>query len=316
MKNVDHYDWGVCIFSSREDCVTLKFTLMACVIACSGKRSIIDILINGNNELAKNILQELNAPEFLNNNLLTIRIWTIDEPDKANGFNQYFHKIWPNSNVVFFVDGYVQPWADAFINIENELMSSNKALAATGVPTSGRSADFLRREMISSGGIHGNLFALKKSTIIRIREINFNLPLGVYRTDPIIGAALAFNLEPKNNDWDIKSRVLVVSKASWNLPQKSKSIINEAVSFFKRKIRQERGELENIAIKEQFTVFKKSPGDLPVNAEVLISGWVNSNKKDSLFLFLKHPLALYAYKYTIQMFPGMNLEAKLVKCFN
>lgn len=312
MKNLDECDWAVCIFSSREDSATLISTLLTCCNACLGKRSIIDIVINGNADLVDDIKNELKAKEYVNNELLMIRLWAIEESDKANAFNQYFHKIWPNSNLVFFVDGYVQPWPDSFSSIEKELLSADKALAATGVPTSGRSAAALRREMLSDGGIHGNLFALTKSAILKIREINFNLPLGVYRTDPIIGAALAFNFDPKNNSWNIKDRILVVSKASWNLPKKNNSIIKEVMIFCKRRIRQEKGKLENFAIKEQFTVFKNSPSDLPRNVNILISDWIDNNYKANCFFFLKYALAIYVNKKYDHIYVEDNLIARCI----
>jgi hypothetical protein len=299
MNNVNQYEWAACIISSRENYRTIASTLKATYSACANKSAIIDIVINGNLELTNELKNKLGLQDTCDTESAKIRLWFIEESDKANALNQYLHRIWPGSGLTFFVDGYAQPWPDAFQEIDNKLVHNDFALAASAVPTDGNSAKYLRKLMISEGGIHGNLFAIKSETLLKMREIHFNLPKGIYRTDSTIAAAMGFNFDPRINSWNIKERVIVVPGASWSLPKEFKisplNIFNKIIAFIKRKARQAQGNLENLAVKEHFSILKKKPEDLPETVNMLINNWLKNNKKYSTFYLLSHPLAVYAY---------------------
>ena len=260
----DEADWAVCIISSREDCDTLLGTIEATIEACKNHKAIIDIIINGN-ILLRDEFYSIFKSENKNSDFLKIRIWYIELGDKANVFNQYFHLIWPISNLVYFVDGYARPNVDSFDRMAASLQNQQSKLLIAAVPTEGRSAKYLRESMLASGGIHGNLFALTKNAILKIRDKQFFLPLGMYRTDSTIAAAIAFKLDPKINKWDLRSVSNVVLEASWSLAIKRQTLFTKVSNKLKQLVRQGQGRLENLAVKECFSVNKKNVNELPEN---------------------------------------------------
>ena len=204
---------SVAIFAARERLEDLERTISATITAVH-EDTVIDILVNGNAALADAVTKwARQAPGAAGHAHSRLRVWSILLGDKANTWNQYLYEIWPKSQIAFFIDGYVRVEADSFVRLAAGLLASPEYLAGTGVPSVGRSAKVLRDEMLKIGGIHGNLFALKATTIEALKEINFKLPLGLYRTDPVLGAVLSFNLAPSKFPWNPKGRILVTPRS-------------------------------------------------------------------------------------------------------
>lgn len=222
----------------------------------------------------------------------SIRLWYINVGDKAHAWNQYLQIIWSRSDVAFFVDGYARVAPTAFVLLADSLMRSEGHLAGTGVPTVGRTARSQRESMLRYGGIHGNLFALKGTTMERLRGIGFRLPLGLYRTDSTIGAVLSFNLDPLSWHWNPKERIFVHPEVTWAIDQKSVLSLSDLSTFWNRRIRQGQGILENLAIRDFLAVQKRSPADLPNTAASLVAEWVNRNSWQALRAFLRHPVTV------------------------
>lgn len=228
--------WSVAIFSSRETIGTLLATIQAAAKSCADEPSIIDVIINGNRGLAETTQSVIKAALQLSLPSKRVRVWHIPVPDKAHAWNQYLHDIWPRSEIAFFVDGYAQVMPDAFTAIADGLRVAPDALAATGVPSHGRSAKILREQLLKSGGIHGNLYALRGTVMTELRSRGYRLPLGIYRTDPTLGAAINFCLDPARHQWDPK-RVLVQPNATWHIPPRSWRI-EEIRTQWRRMLRQ------------------------------------------------------------------------------
>jgi hypothetical protein len=73
------------------------------------------------------------------------------------------------------------------------------------------------QQMISSGGLHGNLNAFSPYAMRSMRERGFQLPIGIYPTDSVLGAALAYGMASDCYHWDLSGRILTVPTASWSL---------------------------------------------------------------------------------------------------
>lgn len=203
--------WTVAIFSSRESVSVLKSCIDATLKASCGAEITIDILINGNRKLADDISQcQINESDAV------LRVWFISLGDKAHAWNEYVRHIWQESDVAYFIDGYVLLNSDTLLLINQSLNVDCFALGASGVPSWGQSAQYLRKKMLAEGGIHGNCFAIRGSILQRMKENNFHLPIGIYRTDPLIGAVLSFNLDPVQNSWDPR-RIHVHPNATWRI---------------------------------------------------------------------------------------------------
>lgn len=285
--------WSIAIFAARETLPDLLLTLEAALSAVS-KPAVIDLLINGNETLAIAVSEHL-ASNSSGNGMSTVRVWSITLGDKAHAWNQYVHSIWPCGKVTFFMDGYVQPDRNALKLLDASLLASSQALGATGVPRIGRSAQYLRKVMIQQGGIHGNLFCLSQETIRRIRNVGFKLPLGIYRTDATLAAALMFNLDPAHNEWD-STRIQVQPDASWSTRKRDWWRFSDLKDQAKRIMRQTQGTLENRAVRQHMAISRRSPAELPDTVAELVFDWIKNNPLDA------HEVAKgnMFYKYTLK----------------
>jgi hypothetical protein len=282
--------WAVAIFAARETPAVLAGTVQAAIAACAGRQATIDVLINGNHALAADFA-ELAAT--LPADACTLRVWSIAAPDKAHTWNEYVHRIWDRSGRTFFIDGYARVKPGALAAIDRRLAGAPNAMAGSGVPTCGRSATRLREHMLRRGGIHGNLYALTEESMDMIRTTGFRLPLGLYRTDPMLGAVLAYRLDPARHEWK-RGTVVAEADATWDVDGIDALNYKNVIAYFKRRLRQAQGVLESRALREHMTIKRLAPQFLPRTAQGMISDWLAAQPAQARSLFLKQPSCLYA----------------------
>lgn len=282
--------WSIAIFAARETPEVLARCVSAAIKASAGRQAVINILINGNPGLADGFAD---VAKDLDREGARLRVWSIAAPDKAHTWNEYVYRIWDAESTAFFIDGYAQVRPDALSALDRCLAATPEALGATGVPTSGRSAAAIREQMLRQGGIHGNLFAISAEGMQGIRRAGFKLPLGIYRTDPLIGSVLMFRLDPANNPWNPR-RIAVEPGATWYVEGIEELTLKNVKSQFKRILRQAQGELENRAAREHLAIQKLPPQQLPLTVADMIAGWIKAQPAQARSLFLKRPLSLYA----------------------
>lgn len=267
--------FSISIFAYRETKKTLLTSINKCIIAAAktskstGTKVIINVLINGNEDLFNQIEQD-QSQLWTHDSKLQINIYYFPFGDKANTWNQYFHYIGPNAKFHVFIDGYVFVHSDTFEKIANEY-KTKAFLGATGVPTSGRSASALRKSMLRYGGIHGNLCIFTDIVKNEICKHNFFIPVGLYRTDPLIAAIVNFNFAPKSNEWD-NSRIRVIENLTWDIESKKYFSLSFIMGHYKRLKRQIQGQFENQAIRNLLAVKKIEISDLPPDVETLLAG--------------------------------------------
>jgi len=287
-------EWGVAIIAARETLPTLCATLQATMSAASPLTTI-DVIVNGNPNLADETAHFCATDRWIAAAAGPfIRVWEIGVGDKANAWNQYIKHIWPRTQLTFFIDGYARPLPESFSKLAETMASDANLLAATGVPTIGRTAASLRREMLDNGGLHGNLFALRGSTIRDLLALKFRLPLGIYRVDSTLGAALSFGLDPGNNAWSPKRYIAVCPEASWLTDVKEVRKFSDVLDQAKRVLRQGRGILENLAVRNFLAIRKLSPGELPPTAQELIDSWIAQDRNTLIKAFLRNPVLVGA----------------------
>jgi hypothetical protein len=285
--------WSIAILSSRESPQTLAGAIRAAVQAALDPNSLIDVVVNGNESLASltsDWLKNMRNPQWPG-----VRLWYVSAGDKANAWNQYVHVVWPGSLIAFFVDGYVAVKPDAFRLLADGLARAPRALAAAAVPREGRTANRLRAMMLRDGGMHGNLYAIKGETLALLRERGFRLPLGIYRTDPTLGAALAFGLDPGANRWDAR-RVLVHPDATWTVLPERRGPLRALQSTWGRIIRQAQGILENAAVRDHFSIRKCRPELLPRTSHELVQSWINTDPGAARRIFRGNCLTRFAWR--------------------
>lgn len=265
--------WAVAVFASRESPEDLLRTVQA-VRAAATRPTAVDVLVNGNAVLAGEVATRVRDDATRGARL---RVWHIALGDKAHCWNQYVHGLWPGGETAFFIDGYARPAAGSLRALADTLSRQADALAAAGLPSSGRGAGALREAMLREGGLHGNLFALRAETMRLLRERGFRLPLGVYRTDGILGAALSFGLDPGHNEWDPKRRIALAPGANWEVEPKRWWRWSDAQAQWRRLDRQAQGSLENRAVSDWLATRRRAPHELPGTVTALVSRWATED---------------------------------------
>jgi hypothetical protein len=259
--------WSVAIFTSREDAATLSRTIDALVAASTGVATTIDVLVDNNAATADAIATW--APAALGPGS-SIRLWLVTWRDKGCTWNRYVHEIAPDADLAFFVDGYVRPRPDSLRLLADLLDARPDAWAATGVPTVGRSAARLAATMLADGGLHGNLYALRRHVVERFRRGGFRLPLGLYRNDSLIGAVVAFGGDPAHEPWT-PSRVAVAADATWDNDVASPWSTAALRGWWRRRLRQAQGDLENAAIRRHLATRGQAPESMPRTVQALLA---------------------------------------------
>ena len=286
--------WSIAVFSSREKIPQLLKVIAACQTACRTRSTTIDVIVNGNAGLAAEFRQAI-AKQADASASATVRVWHIALGDKAHAWNTYIREIWPGGTITFFIDGYVEVREDAFLKLEAALTTHPHAKAATGVDVMGRSAEKLAKFQIAISGIHGNLYSLRQEAVLQVRDSGFQLPLGLYRTDPTLESCLKFNFDPATNAWD-ENRILVVTDVNWKRPVLSLWRYSDWFVHWRRMVRQAQGDVEQEALKTFWAVDNKRPSELPKTAEELIRDWIGRFPGSWRRLVLANPLRLLAVK--------------------
>lgn len=260
------------VFSSRESPDVLVSTVIAAKNAAKGVAKCIDVLVNGNPALARQIADWASRLSPADDEP-RVRVWEFVLGDKAHAWNEYIERLAPEGRDCFFVDGYAAVEPLSLEILRRELANPGDALAATGVPTMGLGARRMTQAMLSEGGIHGNLFALSARTIKQMRALRFRLPLGLYRTDATIGAALSLGLDFQERRWEPSTRIRVCAEAHWRIQPLRWWHPSDLKTHWRRYRRQAQGSLENAAVRYRFHVRQEHFGALPRTSSELVAAW-------------------------------------------
>lgn len=287
------WQWSVAVLSSREDVATLSATLTAVLHACEKQTTTVDVLVNGNTFVAERLAKRLPMPSTSREKMARVRVWASPIADKASMWNLYSKEVRPVARLAFFVDGYARIASDSLEAIERALAETPRALAASAVPTEGPSARSLREAMLKNGGIHGNLYAVRGAVMDELRQRDFKLPLGIYRTDPLLAAVIAFNLDPTENEWDIR-RIVVVPRATWSYDPPVMWHLADIRNGVLRYLRQSQGVLENLAVRDLLAIRRQAPTHFPRTVVDLLSSWSKKHPWSAIAACIQRPACLFA----------------------
>lgn len=267
----------------------LSATINAALIASACAEQVtVDVVVNGNRELAEQAVALANE-RHVTGAKVRLRIWYVALGDKSHAWNEYVHRIWPGSELAFFVDGYAQVFPDALSLIAAAMKAVPRAMAGTGVPSMGFSARAMASRMRREGGIYGNLYAVRGDVMQILRSRGFHLLLGMYRTDSLLNASICFGLDPAKFDWDC-SRIVVEWRASWAFRPLRFWRPADIRSYLKRVLRQAQGVIITEAIKQHLAVERKPPENLPNTAAELVQAWLAALPRRAHTLLRLHPL--------------------------
>ena len=313
--NTHQRPWTVVIFACRESLTQLRQTLDAARVSAASC-AVIHVLVNGNQVLASTLVQELTQRQTASTKDAggpAIQVWSIPLGDKANAWNQYIHRLWAGEEIAFFVDGYVRLNPDAVDLLGRAVTANAQALAGTGVPTMGRSAKALRENMIVNTGYHGNFCCIKGDTVRELREKHIRLPVGLYRTDSLMGAILCYALDPSSHSWE-DYRIHVHPTASWEIDEAKWWRWRDVRAAVNRHFRQVRGKLENAALTDHLANRQCSPAQLPATARELVLEWAMRHPNDFKRITRKNVLAKQALTafQSAGLMPSHTIEPALV----
>jgi len=287
-ENVSNILWSIAIFTAREQPSELLATIVAAMQA-SSKNTVIDVMVNGNLSLADNICKNITTIKLTVDSPL-IRVWFIKLGGKAHAWNQYVHQVWPGSKLAFFIDGYARISTSAMSLLSVGMSNAADAIAGTGVPSSGSTAVKLREDTLREGGLHGAFFAIKEDTMLALRQRSFRLPLGLYGFDTLLGAVLAFGLDPSVNEWNPKKCIFVHPDVTWIIDEKKWWRYSVIKTQFNRIQNNALRKLVVGATKDHLAKRKMRPEKIPRTIEEFIFNWVTANPDEAKATLIKYPL--------------------------
>lgn len=287
---------AVSIYSSRETWEVLARTLHCALQALAPLGGVLDVVINGNDALAYRAAAGVQAGSVGLPHGTRCRVWTIALGDKAHAWNQYLHHIAMPAALYVFVDGYARLAPSAISELRRGLAEMPEALASSGLPTSGRTARAMISSMRLEGGLHGNLYALTPAAVQQLVALGYRLPLGLYRTDSTLGAALAFGLGLSPREWLPKRHLPVSEGARWEVTSLRWWHPADWRVHAKRVMRQGQGNLENAAVKDQYAVLGQPFESLPRTALDLLQTWTRRNPEQADQLLRRSWRARVAWK--------------------
>lgn len=121
------------------------------------------------------------------------------------------------------------------------------------------------------GQLHGQLHSFRRDFIDRMVASDIKLPLGVYWGDGLLGSMAAHDLDALGKPWENR-RVAGVAAATYDIPPSSFSKLRDLRQQFRRKIRQQRGRIQNAAIKD--LIYREGYKGLPDDAEVMVADYL------------------------------------------
>lgn len=278
--------WCAAVFA-RDEAPSLRACLLALARAAEGTALHVTVVLNGCADHSAGV-----ANAALRESGLPGSVHAIPHGDKSNAINQFLHRLRPEAETCFFLDGYVAVAPDALRLLAVRLAAHPGAHAAAAVPSQGRSAAALRAAMIAEPGLHGSLFALRGAFVDRIAALGLRLPVGFYRGDGLLGAFALHDLDAIDGGWE-GSRITVEPAATWTLP-----VRQDLRRHWRRRLQQGRGRLQWQAIRA--AIYPAGFGALPADADAATLTWIRADPARRAHLW-RDPFAALAYA---RMRPG------------
>jgi glycosyltransferase involved in cell wall biosynthesis len=265
----EQWDWNVAVFCRNEQ-ASIGRCIDSIAQACKSKRALITVIVNGSTDGSA-----ATAIAAAGRCGASVAIHSIRHGDKSNAMNRFYYDLRENADCYFFVDAYVRISATALGALETCLTTRPDVVAATGIATNGRTMRRRSELALARGGqLHGQLHAFRKDFIDRLIARNIRLPIGLYRGDGLMGSMAMHDLDPLHIPWE-SARIADSRGATYDIPVLSVFRIHDVERQFRRKIRQMRGDLENLAIRR--IVYDHGYEGLPEYADDMIEMYLARN---------------------------------------
>jgi hypothetical protein len=261
-------DFDIAVFAVNE-----AAAIAACIASidrdCAGRSAHISVLLNGTTDNTIELLQSTRLAHA------SMTVYRFPIADKANAINYYLYELRHAAAVHFCIDAYARIGKGSFRAMAAAFATQPQVHIASALPVSGRSARVTAANIMKGGAVNGNLYAVRPDFIERLVAARYRLPLQIYRTDPLLGAMAAHDLDSINKPWD-DTRLIGVAEASFAITPLSIFRLRDIRRQYNREIRQARGRMENEAIKA--IAYTTGFAALPDNANDMIKEWLKSAK--------------------------------------
>jgi glycosyltransferase involved in cell wall biosynthesis len=268
------WDWNVAVFCRNE-----RWSIVQCIEsiadASRAHRTLITLVVNGSSDDSATLALEAAARRNI-----PISVYAIAHGDKANAINHFFYNLREPARHYFFLDAYVKIGPNALAAMEACLTTRPEAMAATGVAVNGRTMQRATGPTLAEGHrMLGQLHALRPEFIERLVARNLRLPIGLYYGDGLMGSMVLHDLDALNNEW-VPKRIASDPEATYAIPVLSPFRPRDLKRQLQRKIRQMRGRLENLAIRE--IVYVHNYEGLPEYAHDMVIGYLTEHGRPAV----------------------------------
>lgn len=175
-----------------------------------------------------------------------LELVSLNQADKCNAWNVFIHEIAPrrapNAEIYFFMDGDARATPGALSELAQALRSHPHALAAAGLPVTGRSMNRDRRKLLTHRQLVANLYALSGSFVRALQLHRVRLPIGLEGDDGLLGALVKWNLNPRGS-WD-DTRIVPCPSAGFAFQSLSWFRPADWKTYWRRRLRYGRRQLE------------------------------------------------------------------------
>lgn len=297
--------WSVAIFA-RNEAAALGDCLHHLAAAARYQDVVATVLLNGTRDGSHAALRDV-----LDGLDLRARVYEIPYADKANAINQFIHRVRPEAETYFFLDGYVSMAEPALGEMAATLAAAPQAHAVASLPTQGRSAAAMRQAIITRKAIAGGLFGLTGAFVRDLAASGLRLPVGYYRGDGLLGSFAVHDLDCLARPWNLE-RVVVAERAEWATPPRSLWRWRDLQRHLHRKVRQGRGRLEDAAVTD--LIYREGFRALPPDADRLILDWIAGDPAARTPGWRRDPFAALALRRirTARPVAPADLEPKLI----
>lgn len=266
----DEVDYDIAVPAVNE-AATIERCLLSINRASAGSRARIAVLLNGTTDHSLDIIRSIKLENA------ALSVYRFPAADKANAINRFLYDLRLDARTYVFVDAYAKIGPEALRAMTAALGANPNALIATGVPTSGRSAEAARAKTLQGGVVNGQLYAMTPEFVNRFVAAGLRLPVQLYRGDGLLGSMAAHDLDAAVTKWD-STRIVGVAEASFEISPLSILKWRDIRRQYRREIRQARGRLENEAIKS--IIYADGYAALPGNANDMVVRWLKSHRPE------------------------------------
>ena len=267
MKN--ELDWNIAVYCLNEE-KRLRGCLDSVLAAIGGCNALVTVILNGSQDGSAEIAKSFVAAGH------PIELFRITAGDKANAINQFNYHLRSPARAYGGVDGYVQVAPTSFRAMGERLATDPDAMAATGICTNGRTMRLATKATLTVGGqLHGQLHSFRRDFIDRMVASGIKLPLGIYWGDGLLGSMAAHDLDALGKPWESR-RIAGVAAATYEIPTLSVLRPRDLRQQFRRRIRQQRGRIQNAAIKD--LIYRLGYKGLPEDADMMVLDYLASHR--------------------------------------